>query len=539
MVKLKLKSIVHKIALTSIISILITVLIVGALSYYTGTEKADKLILSNLKDRMEVVNKELYYINKEYLISAHYISENPQVAKAIINKNENFLHEIGMHSKEKLGCDLILFYNKDGEVIASSNRINALGDKELEDLISKAGNSGLMGYYIINKNVMEKENLKNLWVEVIPTPGGVEEPPDIGKNGLALIALHPVRENGSVVGYVLIADMLNKNQNLVEKLKNTSGGEITIFLDGLRVATTIKINGKPAIGTTVSKKIYETVIVNGKTYIGTAKILGKDYDVIYKPIKDINGKIIGILALAVSRDQINAVLASIRNSIIFAGFIGLIIGSGIAVFSGRRIVKPIFKLMDGVKKVAKGDYNVKVEVDSEDEIGELAELFNKLVETLKEKDEEVKRRGLLTKWLIEDLKRVMSRVAEGDFSVRMDTSEVKEGIKRDVRIQKLINKALDMISELIKRLKEDVNRLHEKIKTLEEEASRVKEISDQVADAANQVAIAATDQSNKLQDITQDLENTTGIVDNVYNESVKGVEAIETVEESSQVGLEK
>ncbi|ADG13475.1 methyl-accepting chemotaxis sensory transducer [Methanocaldococcus infernus ME] len=537
--KIKLKSIVHKIALTSIISILLTIIIVGALTYTTTSGKVDEILFKNLEERGKVVEKELYYINHEFLLSSHYISENPKVISAIENKNEKLLHDFGKEIKEKLGCELVLFYDKNGNLVASSNRLNALGDKELEDLISKAGDSALMGYYVINKDVMEKENLKNLWVDVIPTENGVSVDPDIGKNGLSLIALHPVKENNKVIGYVLIADVLNKNLDLVEKLKQTSGADITIFLDGLRIATTIKINGKPAIGTTISPKVYETVIKEGKIYRGFADVVGKKCAVEYVPIKDVDGKVVGAYAVAVPVETFASALTDIRNSVLFAGFIGLIIGAGISVYFGRRLIKPIFSLMEGVEKVIKGDYNAKVEVDSDDELGKLAEMFNKLVDTLKEKEEEIKRRGLLTKWLIEDLKRVMTRVAEGDFSVRMDTTEVKEGIKRDVRIQKLINKALDMISELIKKLKEDVDRLHEKLKTLEEEADRVKEVSDQVADAANQVAVAATDQSNKLQDITQELEDVNKLANDAYNSALEGVEAVKSVEEASQVGVEK
>ncbi|WP_456420069.1 cache domain-containing protein, partial [Methanocaldococcus infernus] len=538
--KIKLKSIVHKIALTSIISILLTIIIVGALTYTTTSGEVDKILFKNLEERGKVVEKELYYINHELLLSSYHISENPEVISAIENKNETFLHDFGKEIKEKLGCKLVLFYDKNGNLVASSNRLNALGDRELEDLIRKAGDSALMGYYVINKEVMEKENLKDLWVDVIPTENGVSVDPDIGKNGLSLIALHPVKENNKVIGYVLIADVLNKNLDLVEKLKQTSGADVTIFLDGLRIATTIKINGKPAIGTTVSPKVYETVIKEGKIYRGFANVVGKKYAVEYIPIKDvINGEVVGAYAVAVPVETFASALINIRNSVLFAGFIGLIIGAGISVYFGRKLIKPIFNLMEGVEKVIKGNYNAKVEVDSDDELGKLAEMFNKLVDTLKEKEEEIRKRELLTKWLIEDLRRVMTRVAEGDFSVRMDTTEVKEGIKRDVRIQKLINKALDMISELIRKLKEDVDRLHEKLKTLEEEADRVKEVSDQVADAANQVAVAATDQSNKLQDITQELEDVNKLANESYNSALEGVEAVKSVEEASQVGVEK
>ena len=49
----------------------------------------------------------------------------------------------------------------------------------------------------------------------------------------------------------------------------------------------------------------------------------------------------------------------------------------------RLISKPLLKLADGVKRIGEGNFEGKVEVDSKDEVGQLADEFNKMANNLK------------------------------------------------------------------------------------------------------------------------------------------------------------
>lgn len=51
---------------------------------------------------------------------------------------------------------------------------------------------------------------------------------------------------------------------------------------------------------------------------------------------------------------------------------------------GRKMSESIVKLTDGAKRIAEGDLDSKVEVDSHDEVGDLANAFNKMTEDLKQ-----------------------------------------------------------------------------------------------------------------------------------------------------------
>jgi nitrogen fixation/metabolism regulation signal transduction histidine kinase len=91
--------------------------------------------------------------------------------------------------------------------------------------------------------------------------------------------------------------------------------------------------------------------------------------------------------------QINMLLDNIRD-LQHANFIrrlfatGMVFTVGIAltIFLARRYTEPIHNLVDDFKRVSAGDLSVTIPVDSEDEIGELAEGFNNMVEKLRERE---------------------------------------------------------------------------------------------------------------------------------------------------------
>lgn len=70
----------------------------------------------------------------------------------------------------------------------------------------------------------------------------------------------------------------------------------------------------------------------------------------------------------------------------FTFLISAIIGSIIIVFVVRGIVKPIKRLSRASKEVAKGNFDINVEVKSPDEIGQLTSDFNLMVKELKNID---------------------------------------------------------------------------------------------------------------------------------------------------------
>ncbi|MBP1991985.1 sensor histidine kinase [Paenibacillus eucommiae] len=71
-----------------------------------------------------------------------------------------------------------------------------------------------------------------------------------------------------------------------------------------------------------------------------------------------------------------------RNITIGIGFIALIIAMIISTFVSRRITKPLRTLQQKMKKVQSGDFNIQLDVQSTDEVGQLTQSFNRMTEEI-------------------------------------------------------------------------------------------------------------------------------------------------------------
>jgi len=81
------------------------------------------------------------------------------------------------------------------------------------------------------------------------------------------------------------------------------------------------------------------------------------------------------------RSERNAALAGIIS--FMTGGIGMLLSVIFAFLIGRSIVKPVGILMNGTQKIAEGDLTHKIELSNKDELGSLAESFNRMTNKLR------------------------------------------------------------------------------------------------------------------------------------------------------------
>jgi len=86
----------------------------------------------------------------------------------------------------------------------------------------------------------------------------------------------------------------------------------------------------------------------------------------------------GSVKIGLSLEDMRAEIRRTRLVLILIGVAGLFLGTIGATLLARRIAQPIKILMDGTIRVSKGDFTHKIQVDSRDEIGNLAQSFNEM-----------------------------------------------------------------------------------------------------------------------------------------------------------------
>jgi len=102
------------------------------------------------------------------------------------------------------------------------------------------------------------------------------------------------------------------------------------------------------------------------------------------------GDLRGALVVEIPVSDVLTSLERTRTQLIFYGF-ALSLGIMLAILGIMRIVviTPLKKVKEAALKLSKRDYSARVNVEKEDELGELARVFNSMVEELKNKEAQV------------------------------------------------------------------------------------------------------------------------------------------------------
>jgi len=115
------------------------------------------------------------------------------------------------------------------------------------------------------------------------------------------------------------------------------------------------------------------------------------------PIR-VGGERVGTLIMAIPAGTFNpleqAFSQSVRDSILLAGAIALIIALGLGILFVRRLARPLAELRVAAEQISQGKLEPRVHITSSDELGRLGRTFNQMAESL-QRSEELRRQLIL------------------------------------------------------------------------------------------------------------------------------------------------
>ncbi len=174
-------------------------------------------------------------------------------------------------------------------------------------------------------------------------------------------------------------DILRKNFGSTDKNYN-------IFIKNNLVASTNEeLYKSDFLDTRVEDEGYFNITVLKKdVYIHNTNIRGQNYLVGYKPLKDINGNINGIISsLSVYRQrEIKEELTETLTFIFGSYFVVIMILLIVVSFVTAKISKPILLLQKATERLAKGEEDFVIDIERSDELGSLVDSFNKMTKDL-------------------------------------------------------------------------------------------------------------------------------------------------------------
>ena len=100
-------------------------------------------------------------------------------------------------------------------------------------------------------------------------------------------------------------------------------------------------------------------------------------------------QVIGYIEVVFSKKGIIDTINSMRENMLLSAIGATLIGCIVALYFSRSIVKPIRRLASATTRIARGDWETKLPIDSWDEVGRLTDSFNKMSASLIEKRREL------------------------------------------------------------------------------------------------------------------------------------------------------
>ena len=395
-----------------VVSFLTVIMICGLVATVVGMQLIGTGIINQAQDKVrhdlssgwEVYREETEKIRDMIRFTALRFFIKNAISDNDIDTIRKELEQI----RETESLDILTLTDENGRVIVRSRNPSVSGDSQIHDELVDyvlSTKEVIAGTVIVSREELLKEGADlagQAYTKVIPTPKAKPKPETEQTSAMCIKAAAPViRQDGNLSGVLYGGYLLNQSYELVDKVKKIAYrgdkykgediGTSTIFQMDLRISTNVKAeNGDRAIGTQLSEDVYEQVLEKGLPWIHRAFVVNNWFIAAYEPIKNTRGDIIGVLSVGILEKKFTDMRKRAIAMFLAITLAGMLVALIVSNFLARNILQPIKYLVSASNRWAKGDLEYHVEIPRKDEIAELAETFNLMASSLKERDDKLR-----------------------------------------------------------------------------------------------------------------------------------------------------
>jgi signal transduction histidine kinase len=116
------------------------------------------------------------------------------------------------------------------------------------------------------------------------------------------------------------------------------------------------------------------------------------------PLPEQEGRLAGVLMIGSSLRPYVELNRRVRDIALLAGGVGILLMIVISSWAAARVTQPVEQLAAAARSVAAGNLGVKVDITSRDELGELAEAFNRMTRELREQSDRLVQAERVAAW---------------------------------------------------------------------------------------------------------------------------------------------
>ncbi len=322
--------------------------------------------------------------------------------------------------------------------------------------------------------------------------------------GLTLQCRKTVTVGGAIKFFGVVGMNLDANDWL-DEVKASTESEAAIFSGTASFGTTfLDENNERLLGAAMSDRAVNRVIDGGETYDGITKVLGKRHSVVYEPLADLNGKVVGAYFSGVSMEQ-NDRLTNKMIMVTVVVALVVIIGSVFLIngITSGMLIKPLGEAKNLAEMMNKGVLS-KTEsryAAANDEMGDFIKTLNNTAGTLNE--------------YVTDIKNVLSHMATGDFTAQPGVEYIGDFKELTTSFSDIRTQLTDIIG--------NINRTSTNVA---EGSHQISEGSLVLSNGTQQQAEAVDELSSTINAITAKIQNTAENADEAGKISAESCERI-------------
>ncbi len=236
----------------------------------------------------------------------------------------------------RIGSDLLLVLDADGNLIASSRNVGSLSSEVTAELTSEIAS----GHFL---------QVGSETYQMLSAPIRAPEP-------IAHVA----------IGFAV-------DQELAIELKQLLDVDVAFVVDSrgkASVAATSLLTGRENL----SREFLRQMIAVREPH--EAQVVGADYLTVSERLSDGDRQF--TLALLKSMDAVNAPYVELRNTLTFITSIALLVAVAVGMRLGRAATRPLEQLVLGSRRIERGDYSSSIDVHGGEEFEQLSASFNSM-----------------------------------------------------------------------------------------------------------------------------------------------------------------
>jgi signal transduction histidine kinase len=175
----------------------------------------------------------------------------------------------------------------------------------------------------------------------------------------------------------------------VDKIKAAlgAGREVVVYAAGDPNASTFMAATGARLAGPLLPHDFSASALGSATTVVRLEVEGHSYSVALGQLQDVTGRAVGLLGVAVDREPLAAARRRAGIALALGALSAFLLAMVLSNVLARRMTRPLQNLHAGALAIARGDLDTSFAVDTDDEIGDVAEAFRIMTRSLRENQE--------------------------------------------------------------------------------------------------------------------------------------------------------